>query len=157
MTKSYDGDLSGTSVTQWVMAYAADGNATFVGIERIAATVGERQGTIVLQHIGTFDGGAATAELDIVTGSCTGDFSGLTGSGTLIADPDGRVSLDTASSPTSRRSSTPQRASASDGPWADAHRPSRYHVGPSDRSPDATVAVAGCVARVRHGRSRRRR
>jgi Protein of unknown function (DUF3224) len=95
VTKSYSGDLGGTSVTQWVMAYAAGGNATFVGIERIEASVGGRDGTIVLRHVGTYADGAATADLDIVTESCTGDFAGLSGTGTLVADPAGRISLDT--------------------------------------------------------------
>ncbi len=94
VAKAYTGDLVGTSVTQWVMAYAADGNATFVGIERIDASAGGRDGTIVLQHVGTFADGVATADLDIVTASCTGDFAGLSGTGKLIADPAGRVSLD---------------------------------------------------------------
>ncbi|MET0144929.1 MAG: DUF3224 domain-containing protein [Ilumatobacteraceae bacterium] len=95
VTKSYNGDLDGTSVTLWVMAYAADGNATFVGIERIDATIGDRDGTIVLQHVGRFANGTATAELDIISGSCTGDFAELAGTGRLTADPAGRVTLDT--------------------------------------------------------------
>jgi Protein of unknown function (DUF3224) len=92
--KSYAGGLKGTSVTQWVMAYAADGAASFVGIERIEASIGDREGTIVLRHVGTFTAGAAKADLVIVTGSCTGDLAGLSGTGHLTADPAGRITLD---------------------------------------------------------------
>jgi hypothetical protein len=92
--RSYAGELEGTSVTEWLMAYAPDGAARFVGIERIEARMGDRDGTIVLQHVGTFTDGVAQADLVIVTGSCTGDLAELSGTGQLTADPAGRVTLD---------------------------------------------------------------
>lgn len=59
VSKSYTGDVEGSSTTKWLMAYAPDGTATFVGIERITGAVGGRTGTLVLQHIGQFADGAA--------------------------------------------------------------------------------------------------
>ncbi len=90
--KKYSGDIEGTSTTKWLMAYAPDKTATYVGIERIKGTVGGKHGSLVLLHDGTFEGGAATATLRIVSG--TDELSGATGSGKFLADPAGSVTLD---------------------------------------------------------------
>ena len=89
--KQYSGDLEATSATEWLMAYQPDETATFVGLERIKGTIGGRHGTLVLQHVGRFEKGAATAELTVVSG--TEDLDGATGNGRLVADPNGRISL----------------------------------------------------------------
>ena len=34
VTKSFDGDIDGTAALEYLMVYAADGSATFVGLER---------------------------------------------------------------------------------------------------------------------------
>jgi Protein of unknown function (DUF3224) len=94
VTKAYSGDIEGDSVTQWLMAYAEDGTATFVGLERINGSIDGRDGTLVLQHVGAFEGGAAKAELTVLSGSCSGRLAGATGGGSFVADPSGRVSLD---------------------------------------------------------------
>lgn len=91
--KVYAGDVTGTSVTQWLMAYGDDGSATFVGLERIRATIGKRTGTITLRHVGSFAEGVAKAELTVVAGSGSGDLAGITGSGDFVADPAGRLML----------------------------------------------------------------
>jgi hypothetical protein len=94
VTKTYHGDIEATSDTVWLMAYAQDGSATFVGIERISGTIGGRAGTLVLQHVGTYADGAAQADLTVVSGAGTGQLAGSSGSGALLADPTGKVSLD---------------------------------------------------------------
>ena len=38
------------------MGYGDDGTAAFVGLERVVGKVGDRSGSFVLQHTGTFDG-----------------------------------------------------------------------------------------------------
>ena len=93
VNKSYHGDISADSLTEWLMSYSDDGTACFVGLERIIGTVGEREGTLVVQHVGRFEDGAATAELTVVGGACSGELHGVTGSGTFVADPAGKVSL----------------------------------------------------------------
>jgi hypothetical protein len=94
VTKVYSGDIDGDSVTEWLMAYALDGSATFVGLERVNGTVGTRRGTIVLQHVGTFKDGAATAKLTVVAGCGTGELAQVTGRGDFLADPAGKVRLE---------------------------------------------------------------
>lgn len=91
VAKEYAGDVEGTSVTEWLMAYHPDESAVFVGLERITGTIGGRHGSLVLQHAGTFADGAATATLGVVSG--TGELEGATGTGELVADPKGRITL----------------------------------------------------------------
>jgi hypothetical protein len=93
VTKSYSGDIDGESVTEWLMAYAEDGTARFVGLERIAGRVAGREGTIVVQHVGSYENGAATATLAVLAGCGTADLAGTTGQGDFVADPSGKVSL----------------------------------------------------------------
>jgi len=90
--KRYDGDIEGTSTTKWLMAYAPDKSATFVGLERIKGTVAGRHGSLVISHVGTFEGGAATASLTIVSG--TNELKDAAGSGHFTADPAGSIDLD---------------------------------------------------------------
>lgn len=93
VTKFYSGGIEGDSVTEWLMAYAEDGTATFVGIERIKGTIDGRKGTLVVQHVGEYRDGAATAALTVLAGSGGGDLAGVTGTGDFRADPAGTVSL----------------------------------------------------------------
>jgi hypothetical protein len=94
VTKTYSGGIDGTSVTEWLMAYAEDGTATFVGIERIDGSIGDRRGTLALRHVGTYGADAAKAELVVLAGCGSGDFSGVAGTGDFLADPSGKVELD---------------------------------------------------------------
>ena len=91
VTKEYSGDVEGSSTTEWLMAYHPDKTAAFVGLERIKGTVAGKRGSLVLQHVGTFEDGAAKADLTIVSG--TDERKGANGGGALVADPDGRVTL----------------------------------------------------------------
>jgi hypothetical protein len=92
--QAYSGDIAGESVTEWLMAYAHDGSATFVGLERIRGTVSGRSGSIVLQHIGIFKDGAAKASLTVVPGSGTDELVSVSGGGDFLADPKGSMTLE---------------------------------------------------------------
>jgi Protein of unknown function (DUF3224) len=93
VTKSYSGGIKGDSVTEWLMAYADDGSAAFVGVERIVGMIGGRTGTLVVQHVGAYESGAATAQLHVLGGCGTGELAGATGTGGFVADPAGSVEL----------------------------------------------------------------
>jgi hypothetical protein len=92
LTKTYAGDIEGDAVLEYVLAYRSDGTAGFVGVERIAARAGDREGGLVLRQVGEFADGAATATLTVIGGS--EGFDGASGDGELVADPSGRVTLD---------------------------------------------------------------
>ncbi len=89
--KDYSGDITGSSLTEWVMAYAPDKLATFMGVERLTGAVDGKEGTLVLQHSGRFEDGAATAEITILRG--TGGLANATGTGKFIADPEPSLTL----------------------------------------------------------------
>jgi hypothetical protein len=81
VTKSYQGDITGEGKLEYLMMYRDDGSASIIGLERVVGSVGDRSGSFVLQHSGTFKGGVATVTLLVVPGSGTGDLRGLRGNG----------------------------------------------------------------------------
>ena len=54
-TKTFRGDLEGSSITQ-MLASRSPGGAGYVAMERIVGRLGARVGTFVLLHLGTLDG-----------------------------------------------------------------------------------------------------
>lgn len=92
--KTYTGDAVGTSITEWVMAYAPDGTASFVGMERLTGDIDGRRGSIVLRHVGRYEDGAARGTLEVVSGSGTGELMDAAGGGGFVADPGGSITLE---------------------------------------------------------------
>jgi hypothetical protein len=92
VSKRYEGDIKGTSTTKWLMAYAPDKSALFVGIEHIKGTVGGKDGSLVLLHDGSYSEGVASADLRIASG--TDELSNAGGIGKFRADPAGSLTLD---------------------------------------------------------------
>jgi hypothetical protein len=94
--KLCSGDLEAISTSEYVMAYAEDGTATFAGIEHLTGRFGDRSGTLVLQHSGRFDHGVAHADVTVVPGASSDELTGATGTGSFDAEsgPDGTLSLD---------------------------------------------------------------
>ncbi len=92
VSKRYDGDIEGTSTTKWLLAYAPDESALFVGVEHITGTIGGKKGGIVLLHDGEYRDGVASAELRVASG--TDELSDVAGTGKFRADPAGSMTLD---------------------------------------------------------------
>lgn len=80
--KSFTGDLDGEGRAEYLMMYASDGSASFVGLERISGRLEGRSGTFVLQRTGVFESGLAKESYSVVPGSGTGELRGLRGEGT---------------------------------------------------------------------------
>jgi hypothetical protein len=85
VTRSFTGDVAGTGAVEWLMGYRDDGTATFVGLERVVGRLGERAGSFLLQHTGTFDGALAKGHVRVVPGSGTEDLRELKGEGSFEA------------------------------------------------------------------------
>ncbi|MXZ24256.1 MAG: DUF3224 domain-containing protein [Caldilineaceae bacterium SB0665_bin_21] len=83
--KSFHGDLSGTGNLMYVMTYLSSGGASFLGFEKVVGSLGERAGSFVLRHTGSYDGEKATAEYEVVPGSGTDELAGLSGTGGFSA------------------------------------------------------------------------
>jgi hypothetical protein len=79
--KAYTGDIAGEGRVEYVMAYRADGSASFVGHERIAGKLAGKSGSFVLQRTGSFESGVAKESYVVIAGSGTGELSGLRGEG----------------------------------------------------------------------------
>jgi hypothetical protein len=92
VSKRYDGDIKGTSTTKWLLTYAADKSALFVGVEHITGTIGGRKGSVVLLHDGEYRDGVAAAELRVASG--TDELTNVAGTGKFRADPAGSMTLD---------------------------------------------------------------
>jgi hypothetical protein len=81
VTKSFSGDIEGEGTVEYLMMHREDGTASFVGLERIVGRIGDRSGSFVLRHTGTFEGGTAKATWSVVPGSGTSELRGLRGEG----------------------------------------------------------------------------
>jgi len=92
VTTKYSGDIRGMSTIKWLLTYAPDKTATYVGIERITGTVGGKDGSLVLMHEGDYENGVATATLRVASG--TDELSEASGTGKFRADPAGSITLD---------------------------------------------------------------
>jgi hypothetical protein len=83
--QTFSGDISGAGVARWLMTYAPDGTAHFVGLQHVDGAVQGRHGTFVLETIGDFDGEMARWRAGVVDGSVAGQLTGLKGSGRFAA------------------------------------------------------------------------
>ena len=79
----YHGDIEGESVMEYLMSYRPDGTGVYIGLERIAGSIGGRAGSFVLQHTGTFASDGVTGTYLVVSDSGTSDLGGLRGGGNL--------------------------------------------------------------------------
>ncbi len=85
VTKAFHGDIEGNATVEYLMVHRPDGTASFVGIERISGKLGGKSGSFVLEHLGTFEAGTAKATCRVVSGSGTGELTGLQGEGSFEA------------------------------------------------------------------------
>lgn len=81
VNKTFTGQLVGKSQLEYVLNYTADGNATFVGIERVTATIDNKTGSFTVQHQGNFSNGIASSTFAVISGSATDELVGLSGNG----------------------------------------------------------------------------
>ncbi|MDQ8043711.1 MAG: DUF3224 domain-containing protein [Solirubrobacteraceae bacterium] len=91
ITKQFDGQITGSSVTLFTAAFdAAVGAGTYVAMESFEGTVNGLTGTLNFAHSATTTGDDRQAEFfTIVPGSGTGELEGITGAGGLRVTADG--------------------------------------------------------------------
>jgi hypothetical protein len=85
VTQDLDGDVTGKGQVEWLMSYAEDGTAHFVGLQVFEGVIDGREGTAVLETVGDFDGKEASWNGKVVDGSGTGEWAGLSGEGQFRA------------------------------------------------------------------------
>jgi hypothetical protein len=94
-TQAFSGDISGEGAVHWLMLYRADKTARFVGLQRITGSIGGRTGSFVATAEGDHDGTGSTITFSIIPGSGTGELTGISGDGNLVAKggPNGTYEL----------------------------------------------------------------
>lgn len=85
VTKTFRGEVEGTSTAELLMTFVADEGVAYVGLERFAASVDGRDGSFVLRHAA----GPSGASWDVVRGTGAGGLVGLSGEATIMVGPDG--------------------------------------------------------------------
>jgi Protein of unknown function (DUF3224) len=80
---TYQGDIEGESTLDYLMVYCANGSGSYVGLERVIGRVGNRSGSFVLQHAGTFDKTDVNGTFFVVPQSGTGALATLRGEGSI--------------------------------------------------------------------------
>ncbi len=83
--RSFAGGLMGESSTEYLMSYAADKTARFVGMERVTGQLEGEAGNVTLALNGVYDGAEAKADWEVVEGSGDGVFEGASGKGSFHA------------------------------------------------------------------------
>jgi len=79
--KEFTGELNGTSVANAILYQSPVQSGGYSAIERITGKIGDREGTFVVQHSGIRDAeGNGPFYGDVIPGSGTGGFEGVTGS-----------------------------------------------------------------------------
>ncbi len=79
----YSGDLEGTSELHYLMTYGEDRSTLFIGLEHFTGKISGQSGSFVLKHEGKDENDVVSATFEIVPGSATGEFAGITGQGSV--------------------------------------------------------------------------
>lgn len=89
--KSFTGDLTGTSVGYGVLLQTPEETGGYVVMERVSGAAADgREGTFVIQHYGIRDAeGNGPWHGDVVPGTGTGGFEGVTGTFAIQHDEGG--------------------------------------------------------------------
>jgi hypothetical protein len=90
MSKTFQGDLAGTSVvTMMVASTPVESSRSYVALERIEGTLAGRRGSFVVQHNAVSDEGEQSLRVSVVPDSATGELRGLRGEMDIVIASDG--------------------------------------------------------------------
>lgn len=92
VTKTFHGDLTGTSTTELLSLHTEAGPAAYVALEHVEGTLNGRSGTFVLQHSAGASDGVQWMKWQIVPTSGTSELKGLRGEGQIAIGPNGEHS-----------------------------------------------------------------
>lgn len=96
ISQRFSGDLEADGVWDAVMYYRADGTAVYTGYLRLEGRLGTREGSVVLEARGSYDGREARSSWSVLVGTAAGELTGLRGEGSAAAPhgPDGTYTFD---------------------------------------------------------------
>lgn len=93
LTKSFRGDIEGSSVVEMLSVRSDGSGAGYVGVERVSGTVHGLRGTFALLHVGTIAREVQWGRWPVVTGSGTAELVGITGEARIDIAPGGQHTL----------------------------------------------------------------
>jgi len=78
--KTFEGALAGSSQGEMLSVITpVEDSAAYVAVEQVSGTLDGKQGSFVLQHLGTLNQDELRLILEVVPDSATGELSGLRG------------------------------------------------------------------------------
>lgn len=87
VTKTFVGDLEGTSVTELIKAMTPEPtSAGYVAIERFTGTVQGRKGSFILQHSAISTRGEGDLNIVVVPDSGTAELKGISGKFNVVVE-----------------------------------------------------------------------
>jgi Protein of unknown function (DUF3224) len=86
VSEDFSGDIEGEGVAEFLQTTRSENEASFVGVERVAGSIGGKSGTFVFQDEGTLAGTTVSGTWFVVPGSGTGELRGLRGEGGFKAE-----------------------------------------------------------------------
>lgn len=92
----FAGEIEGTADVEYLMFYTAfdekdmhNSQARYVGHIKVVGTAKGKSGSFTLTDSGSFEGGLASSEVEVIIGSGTDEFNSISGSGSYAADSQG--------------------------------------------------------------------
>jgi hypothetical protein len=87
----FDGDLTATARTDFLMQYPTDKSAHYCGYLLVEGELAGKAGTFMIYELGTWENGVASSHWQILDGSGTGALKGISGQGSYAAEHDKTV------------------------------------------------------------------
>jgi len=84
----YEDGMAGDGTLEYLLIYHSETAASFIGYEEFAGSIGQRNGSFILEHRGTFAGGVAQGTVQVVPSSGTDDLATISGSGSFRSTED---------------------------------------------------------------------
>ena len=88
VTHELMGAIEGEASICYLMVYRPDETANFVGLATVTGTIDGRDGSFVMQDIGTFENGVARGRWTILPGLSSGELRGIRGDGHFASSGD---------------------------------------------------------------------
>jgi Protein of unknown function (DUF3224) len=92
ISRTFTGDLEGTATAEILIA-KSEGGGGYTGQDLITGTLDGKSGSFVIQHGGIMGPEGISNSGTIVPGTGSGELTGITGEGTLLADEEGNHTL----------------------------------------------------------------
>ena len=85
VTHELTGGIEGEASICYLMVYRPDRTASFVGLVMVTGAIGDREGSFVMQDVGTYENGVAKGRWSVIPGLGSGALRSIRGDGYFAA------------------------------------------------------------------------